>query len=382
MEPTRLGHSGEMRSHLAGWAPTLGFVVLVGCGSGPPVAAGGTPPSSEDAGSNADADARARSADTGAPEDAAAREAAPIDASEAGPAAHVMMGAYTDQDDAQPMAFADLEAAVGRGLAIENQREVWDTDFAQADEQADIKAGVIPMISWTLEKPHGKCATLQEIAAGTYDDQIKTEATIVAGLGVRVLIRFYKEFTDSQIDACAYGTAHPSQDPTVNGPLLVGAWQHVVTLFRASGANNVEWIWGPSAALFTGMGGAADPTTWTYFYPGDGYVDWIANDNYNKKPIAMDYSADLDIQNWYGQVAGRGKPLMQSETGAAYDSTLSPDPQTAWVKSAYEALPTKYPAIRAWVYWSAKGQEDYRLQGAGLAAFKTMVQDPYFEATH
>ncbi len=304
----------------------------------------------------------------------------PSDATEAATPI-VMLGAYTDQGNDDPGAFPALEGAIGRGLAIENQREVWDTDFAQADEAADIAAGVVPMISWTLERPHGACATLKDVTAGVYDAQLAKEAKIVVGMSVTIFIRFYKEFTDSQIDACAYGTAHPAGDPTVNGPLFVGAWKHVVDVFRANGVSNVQWIWGPTANLFTGKGGGPDSKTWKYFYPGDGYVDWIANDNYNKSQAIVDYASDPDIANWYSEVAATGKPLMQAETGAGYDASLSPDPQTAWVKSAYTSLPTKYPAIRAWVYWNAQGKQDYRLQGAGLAAFKTMAADSYFQAT-
>jgi hypothetical protein len=88
----------------------------------------------------------------------------------------------------------------------------------------------------------------------------------------------------------------------------------------------------------------------------------------------------------------RGKPLMISETAANNDPKQNPDPQTTWVTAIHSALPTLYPAIRAFIWWNEAGSAylnqypdyggtGYQLVGRGLAAFKSLANDPYFGAS-
>nr|HEX4312492.1 glycosyl hydrolase [Kofleriaceae bacterium] len=323
---------------------------------------------------------------TGTVDSAPGVDGAAIDgtAPDAGAHGHVLLGAYTDQGGSNDASFQALETAVGHALAIENQREPWQSMFDTMDEPFDLAHGVVPMISWTVEAPGG-CAKPADIVAGTYDAQLAAQGHALAAFGVPVLVRFYKEFTDSAIDQCFYGDS-PAKNAAVDGPKLVAVWQHVVDTVRANGGTNVQWVWGPSANLFSKGDGSLDPDTWKLFYPGDTYVDWMANDNYNKTATGSAYADDPNINHWYGEVSTLGKPLMQSETGAAYltgsdGAELQPDPQTQWVLSAYQSLPAKFPAMAAFVYWSAMGQQDYRLQGSGAVIYGEMAADPYFSAT-
>ncbi len=154
----------------------------------------------------------------------------------------------------------------------------------------------------------------------------------------------------------------------------------MVGVFETAGATNVQWVWGPSANLFGKN--QPDDVTWRYFYPGNNYVDWISNDNYNKSDTMLaDYSADAAVQNWYALTAALGKPLMQAETGAGYNAELDPDPMTEWITTAYSTVKQQFPAMKAFVWWSAMGQVDYDLQGQGLTTYEAMVADPYFAAT-
>jgi hypothetical protein len=200
------------------------------------------------------------------------------------------------------------------------------------------------------------------------------------------MIRFYKEFTDTADDACFYGTGSPVSDAGAYGPMLVNIWQHVVTVFKQHGATNVQWIWGPSANLFSNRTSGPDDKNWRYFYPGSNFVDWISNDNYNKSDTtAADYGADPDIANWYSLTSPLGKPLMQAETGAGYPDGGVPDggvdPMATWISTAYTTVETQRPAMKAFVWWSSDGQVDYNLQGQGLSIYIDMAKDPYFQAT-
>lgn len=308
----------------------------------------------------------------------------------------VMLGVYSDTFQSLN---ASIVGATGRGLAIENQRETWGSPMNKADEDFDRDAGIIPLLSWAVayrdpDAGSGNtCAHYREIVKGDFDDTwidsggtshpgLKQEADTVKSWGVPVMIRFFKEFTNTEIDSCFYGSGHPADDPQTNGPMLVGVWQHVVDVFKAEGADNVQWVWGPSAGLF-GDGPTPDDTTWRYFWPGSNYVDWISNDNYNKSDTdASAYADDQNIRNWYAVTSKLGKPLMQCETGAGYGGDdAGSDPMNLWLTSAYATVKNDMPEMKAFLWWSSEGQVDYNLQGQDLTLFETMVKDPVFQAS-
>lgn len=113
---------------------------------------------------------------------------------------------------------------------------------------------------------------------------------------------------------------------------------------------------GAVVGLFSKGSGSVDPTTWTYFYPGYPYVDWIACDHYNKTDSPA-FTTEADIVSFYAQTVTRGKPLMISETAASNDPAQNPDPQTAWLATIRTPLPSKFPAVRALV----SGHPEFRL---------------------
>jgi len=309
--------------------------------------------------------------------------------------AHVdFIAAATSQAD-----FEALEASIGRPLALDGDYQDWmptssPAGFPNLARIAwDKAAGRTIMISWRTDfqgaTPNAGCATAADIIAGKYDKQMVGQATAIAAVGTDVLVRWHYEFTSNDDDTCFNNGIPVNSDFAAAGRNYVNSWKHIVDLFRANGANNVRWVWAPAASLFSNKDGSADPLTWTYFYPGDSYVDWIACDRYNKSDTPASFATDADIANFYSQTSPRGKPLMVSETAANNDPAQSPDAQTLWLTTIRTALPAKYPAIRALVWWNTAnsdylnanpkyGGTGYQLVGPGLAAYKALANDSYF----
>ena len=158
--------------------------------------------------------------------------------------------------------------------------------------------------------------------------------------------------TDNEYNYCFNnGVQVTPSDYATAGPTYVAVWKHVHDIFTAEGATNVAWVWAPAANLFISKNGGVDATDWKLFFPGSTYIDWIANDHYNKTNTPESYATDPEIQDFYSQVSGLGKPLMQSETGSYPDPSQNPDPQTEWLSTMFAAMKTEYPAFRAMVYW-------------------------------
>jgi beta-mannanase len=303
----------------------------------------------------------------------------------------------------------DLEKAIGRPLAIDNEQVAWapsdsPAGFPDTDRIAwDIQYGRIPQQSWNVsrELPRGntdRCANADDIIAGKYDVQLKRQADSVKAISTTIFIRWNQE-TGSDIADCFYnrGGKVPSDEANnaLLGPLYVGAWQHVVDVFRSEGVTNVKWIWAPGTDAYAdskndGTGTCAPKDRWTYYYPGDSYVDWIAIDHYQKDgSVALSLVDDTCFKSFYTQVSGKGKPLMWAETAANSNSALVPDPQAAWIRSLRTVIPASYPQVKALLWWDLPGSYyqhqhagfagSYELSGTGLDAFKVLANTPSFK---
>ncbi len=302
--------------------------------------------------------------------------------------AGVMLGAHVgaDNDPSGEQEFEALEAQLGHRLAIDNDHEDW-TYFPRADRvRWDVRSGRLPMLSWRIifhrNQPSGGCATADAINGGAYDAQLARQASAARALATRVLVRFNYEMTSNEENTCFTGFV-VKDNPNLAGAKYVAAWRHVVDIFRKVGATNVEWVWAPGHTAFgSGM--------WRSFWPGGDYVDWIGVDYYNKPDVVKDFAADRGMQAFYAVGTSLRKPLMVAETGAINDPRMNPDPQTAWLLGARSFLKS-HPAIRAFLWWDTPGRyfkdnpgyggTGYLLTGAGLAAFKAMADDPYFQVS-
>jgi len=300
--------------------------------------------------------------------------------------AGVMLGAHIDNERAQNSKsdFTAFESTIGRKLAIDNDFQDW-AEFPKVERvKWDVANGRMTMLSWRIifhrYNPAGGCATAEAITAGTYDAQLKQQATAAKALGVPILVRFNYEMTNNEENACFTGFK-PKQNPSVAGSKYIAAWKHVVDRFRAVGATNVKWVWAPGHHAYEGG-------LWRMFYPGADYVDWIGVDDYNKGDTPASFATDPGILAFYAATSSMGKPLIVAETGAVNDPGKHPDAQTLWITTAHAFLKT-HPAVKAFVYWNTRGRfardhqryggSGYTLQGPGLAAFKAMADDPYFK---
>ena len=96
---------------------------------------------------------------------------------------------------------------------------------------------------------------LQQIASGQLDDELIQLADVVRDDGPpTVLIRWAQEMDLTLLYPWS------SNDPA----LYQAAFRHVVEVFRAEGATNVQWVWSPA-----GQGNALA------YYPGDDVVDYV-----------------------------------------------------------------------------------------------------------
>ncbi len=154
---------------------------------------------------------------------------------------------------------------------------------------------------------------------------------------------------------------------------FIAAWRRIHGIFRSRGATNATFVWCPTAWGFA-TGKAQS------YYPGNEYVDWVCSDPYNwapGRPGAEWRSLAQAAQPFYDWGLATGKPLMLGEYGCQERTSGE---KAAWFNQARADLKSRFPAIRALVYFDSFTAYDWRVDtsSSSLSAFRAMSADPYF----
>ncbi len=112
-------------------------------------------------------------------------------------------------------------------------------------------------------------ANVAAIADGSQDTYLKSYADSVRDFSHAVVIGFGHEMNGNW-----YSWGYKSTTPAT----FVAAWRHIVTVFRAEGADNVTWLWTVNQQERPGSK-AISP-----WWPGTNYVTWVGIDGYYAKP--------------------------------------------------------------------------------------------------
>jgi hypothetical protein len=276
----------------------------------------------------------------------------------------VLFGAYVNptntwSQSGRKAEMASFESALGRPLDISHVYDGWNQSLPDWETKWNDASGRTTLISWSH-------APVSPVLSGSQDAYIKSVANGLKSLSHPVMLEYFWE-----MDLHRYSTA------TGSPATFIAAWRHIHDVFAAEGADNVEFVWCPSAYGF--VTGDAQK-----YYPGDAYVDWICADGYNwgsVKPQKNQSFATI-FRGLYAFGAPTGKPLMVGEFGTAETTSGT---RAAWFNDAASSLQTM-PAIKAVVYFDSldtKHNWDWRVPGSGSSwsAFQSMADKPYFNTT-
>jgi beta-mannanase len=291
----------------------------------------------------------------------------PAHATRARPHGRVLLGAYVSPDGHawRRASVSGLERDLGRPLAIDHRFKHWSDPFPSTADAWDHDHGRLPMITWMPDGP-----SLAAIAAGQADGTIEARARAAARDGRPMFLRFGHEMNADWYpwDGARNGGASGRAAIT-----YVTAWRHVHALFVHAGATNVRWVWSPNhRSIPAAAWNAADR-----YYPGDDVVDWVGIDGYDRTPKHRTSFAAL-----FGPAIAaldHHKPVMIAET--ATDRSARPRQAAAWIDTVRRTIETRYPAVRALVWFDAsKRHHDWRVGGSGAPdrAFRALARDPVF----
>jgi hypothetical protein len=182
------------------------------------------------------------------------------------PAVCACLGVFESGPGPGPPGYGSIEKfarVVGREPSLIGYYSLWGQPFARSFADSMHRHGLIPLVQIL---PAG--ISVSAIASGSYDGYLTAYAEAVRAYGHPVVIGFGPEMNAAW---WSYGHTHtPAQ-------AFVAAWRHVVTLFRALGADNVTWLW-TVQAVGTGTGPVSS------WWPGSSYVTWVGIDGFYAKP--------------------------------------------------------------------------------------------------
>jgi len=245
-------------------------------------------------------------------------------------------------------------------------------DFAAAALDGVAARGAMPLVSWEPFDYAGGADqptyALRTIVAGAHDPFIRAWARAAAGWGKPFYLRFAHEMNGDWYPWC------PGANGNGGGAEYVAAWRHIHDIFREEGATNARWVWSPNVA-------DSNSTPFAEVYPGDAYVDWVALDGFNWGS-SQTWSGWLSMATIFGASyealgALTDKPMMIAEVA----STELGGDKAAWIRQGLLAdLPTRFPRIRAVIWYDEQVEADWQLASspAALAAFGEAARSPLY----
>lgn len=273
----------------------------------------------------------------------------------------VLVGAY---DGGLPLTLdgiVELERGIGISLPLIQVYSAWgdrpEQQFPLQLLTAIWDFGSVPVVTWepwltdfeSARHPHLPLRDARErngltaIAGGEYDFYIDEWAKAAARFDTPFYLRFAHEMNDPY--RYPWGPQNNTKEE------YIAAWRHTVDRFRLAGANKVIWVWSPHVAY----------EYWDLYYPGDEYVDWVATGVLNYGPIAQWsqwWSFDQIFGSKYARLARFNKPIMLAELGSL---SVGGD-RAAWYRGALQALPQRYPAVRAALFFHSKDDQTVTYQ--------------------
>lgn len=289
----------------------------------------------------------------------------PVGHSRVAPSRGALFGTFLQQGrnnaEEQKRKIAAAESAAGRRYDMLHEYYSWGQSFPTWREPWLVSGGRTPYLSWAGP-------TTSSITNGSQDGVIDARARSLKAFGKPVLLRWFWEMDGTRNRARA-----------VNATTYKAAWRRIVTRFRRLGATNVEFVWCPTAYGFV------RGTAQTY-YPGDDVVDWTCADGYNWAPLkpGTQWKSFADIFSpFYNWAAKRPRPMIAGEFGAMEDPAR-PGRKAQWLSDARNAVKTRFPRIKAVVYFMGDGEEDrpyvwdINTSASAKAAWRAWGLDPYF----
>jgi hypothetical protein len=284
--------------------------------------------------------------------------------------ASIQLGSYVREAPGSAQKLDEYASLVGQRPSIVMWYRGFDQPLMYSSETSNLAArGATPMVSLEPVDQSGNDISLASIAAGNYDTYIRKDAGIAKAWSGRLLIRFAYEMNLSPNAGIPWGGGSGAFAGNTAGD-YIAAWRHVVSIFRAEGASNAEFVWAPNID----DGGIP----FTQYFPGEEWVNDVGLDGYNWGSAfsAQGHSwlslGDTFASSYATLTQLSSKPVMVTETASA---EVGGD-KASWIRKGFlNEIPQKFPRVSAVVWFDVQKEADWRVDSsqASLAAIREVA---------
>jgi len=243
-----------------------------------------------------------------------------------------------------------VSAATGVKPGLVPYYSGWFEPFQASFAAAAARDGAVPIVQMN---PDG--VRVAAIASGRYDGYLRGYARAVRAYHRPVIVSFGHEMNGSW-----YSWGYSRTSPAA----FVAAWRHIVSLFRAAGAQNVTWLWTVNIIDDPHYGKIPKPTRW---WPGREYVTWVGIDGYYYHPATAFSSLFGPTIAAVRQITGA--PILIAETAAVPAAG-----QPAKIADLFAGV--RLYGLLGFVWFDVTHPENWRLSSPeALAAFRRGARD-------
>jgi len=281
-------------------------------------------------------------------------------------------GAFMDfgdaEDDVTLEMIEDFEEMVGKHQAVIASSSYWgEQGFPTANLNVVWRYGALPVVFWSpWDKPYEQNRgpdkfSLNEILAGKWDAYIDKWGDAAREFGHPMIVAFGVEMNGDWFpwSGTYYGGDKWNDElGDSEGPArFKAAYRYVVDRVRARGASNIQWMFHTNNYSYP-------LDTWNFapsYYPGSDYVDWLGLSVYGQQ-FKDEPNPDIrSLVDWpYQEMCGLDpkKPIMIAEwaTGEFPLPITHGIGKVEWIKQGLELFRSRYPRIKAAVYWHERWQ--------------------------
>jgi beta-mannanase len=284
--------------------------------------------------------------------------------------ASIQLGAYYREAPGSTQKLDEYANLVGQRPALVMWYRGLDQPLMYSSEMSNLAArGATPMVSLEPVDINGTDIPLSQIAAGNYDTYLHKAAGVAKGWGSRLVIRFAYEMNLSPDAGIPWGGGRGAFAGNTAAD-YIAAWRHVVSIFRADGASNTEFVWAPNID----DGGIP----FTQYFPGDEWVDDVGLDGYNwGSAFASTGHSWLSLGDTFASSYATltqlsSKPVMLTETASAEIGGDKAD----WIRRGFlNEIPQRFPRVTAAIWFNVQKESDWRVDSsqAALDAFREVA---------
>lgn len=254
-----------------------------------------------------------------------------------------VVGAYVPGVPNSVTPLTQFQSLTGTKLRVVMYYSGWGEPFQASFAAAVDNMHIIPLVQIDPDK-----VSLSEIADGDQDGYLVSYAQAVRLYGRAVIVSFGHEMNGDWF-SWGYRRASPSE--------FIAAWQHIVTVFRSQGADNVTWLWTVNSIAGGGTR-VANPDAW---WPGSEYVTWAGVDGYY-------YRANETFTTLFGPTISDIRKVTRAPILIAETSAAPRIGQPAKIANLFAGVKANH--MLGLVWFDAKGNRDWRIDTpAAIAAF-------------